>query len=179
MIDPLTMRRLRYRALFLCIAGFVLFLRLLPVSPGSSGWPGPDLMLAVVFAWVLRRPDYVPAVLIALVVFVEDLIFMRPPGLWAVIVLAGSEFLRAREWRLRGLPFVVEWLFVALTAVAMLLAARLAMTVFMLPQVPLGLSLMQLISTLLVYPLIVAASRILVGLRRPDSAEVVAMGQRL
>ena len=42
-------------------------------------WPGPDLIaVRLTLAWVLRRPDYVPALLIALVVLVEDLLLHAP-----------------------------------------------------------------------------------------------------
>ncbi|NCU20454.1 rod shape-determining protein MreD, partial [Candidatus Falkowbacteria bacterium] len=59
MIDPITRQQLWHIALYLAIAAVLLFLRLLPISPGTGGLPGPDLMLALTLAWVLRRPDYV------------------------------------------------------------------------------------------------------------------------
>jgi rod shape-determining protein MreD len=42
-----------------------------------------------------------------------DLLFLRPPGLWAAIVVLGHEFLRNREQGLRDMPFFVEWGLVA------------------------------------------------------------------
>ena len=68
MVDPLTTRRLAHRALYVALAAVILFLRLLPVNPMAHGIPGPDLMLAFTLAWVLRRPDFVPALLIVAVV---------------------------------------------------------------------------------------------------------------
>ncbi len=53
------------RALFAVLAAVLLFLRLLPLGSVAGGWPGPDLLMCLTFAWVLRRPDYVPALLIA------------------------------------------------------------------------------------------------------------------
>ena len=47
---------------------------------------------------------------------------MRPPGLWAAIVVLGVEFLRNREADSRDLPFLVEWGTVALLMLAMTLA---------------------------------------------------------
>ena len=71
----------------------------MPAAPGETGldlatWPAPDLMLALTLAWVVRRPDLLPAPLIAAYFFVEDILMMRPPGLWALIVLGATEFLR-------------------------------------------------------------------------------------
>jgi len=41
--------------------------RILPLSTEPGSVPGPDVVLCLTFAWVLRRPEYVPALLIAAV----------------------------------------------------------------------------------------------------------------
>ena len=46
---------------FLASVWALLFVRLLPLSAGIMGWPGPDLALALILAWVLRRPDQLAA----------------------------------------------------------------------------------------------------------------------
>src|SRR5690606_35781377 len=66
MIGPAARARLTGLALYVLMAFILLFLRLLPVSPGAISWPGPNLLLALTLAWVLRRPDQVPALAIAL-----------------------------------------------------------------------------------------------------------------
>lgn len=179
MVDPLTTRRFVHRAIFAAIAAVILFLRLLPLSSGAGGIPGPDLMLALTLAWVLRRPDYVPALLIAAVFLLEDLMYMRPPGLWPLLVVLGTEILRAREEGLRNLPHVLELVVVGGLMAAMLIAKRLVLALVMIDQPPLGMELLQLLVTLAVYPLVVVASRIALGLRRPAPGEVDALGHRL
>ena len=96
MVDPVTRARLWHRVLFVTIAALVLLLRLLPLSPSASGFSGPDITLALILAWVLRRPEYVPVALILVVVVVEDLLLQRPPGLWPLIVLGATHWLRVR-----------------------------------------------------------------------------------
>lgn len=179
MVDPLSRQLLYHRALYLGVALVVLFLRLLPLSSGASGWPGPDLTLAVTLAWLLRRPEYVPALLIVAVALVEDLMFQRPPGLWALIVLGGTEFLRAREASLRDLSFPLEWLTVGILLLAMVLANRMVLALLMVPQPGLGLSLLHFLATIAAYPLVVIASYLAVGLRRAAPGEVDAFGRRL
>jgi len=179
MVDPASRQILLHRALFLGVALGVLFLRLLPLSSGASGWPGPDITLAVALAWILRRPEYVPAFLIVAVVLVEDLMFQRPPGLWALIVLGGTEFLRAREASLRDLSFALEWLTVGVLLLAMVLGNRMVLAVLMVPQPALGLSLLHYLATIAAYPLVVIASYIAFGLRRAAPGEVDAFGRRL
>lgn len=179
MVDPLTTRRLVHRALFLAIAAVILFLRLLPLSPGTGGLPGPDIFLALTLAWVLRRPDYVPAALIVAVILLEDLMFMRPPGLWPLMVLLGTEFLRRREQALRDLPFMLEWLVIGGVLAAMFLGNRAVLALVMVPQPGLGQDLLRLLATLAAYPVVVAASRLAFGLRRAAPGEVDALGHRL
>lgn len=179
MVDPLTTRRIAHRALFVALAAVILFLRLLPVNAAAHGIPGPDLTLAFTFVWVLRRPDYVPAVLVVAVFLMEDLMFWRPVGLWTLIVLAATEFLRAREESSRDLPFVLEMALVMGVMSTMLIANRLILGLAMVEQPLLGLELLRLVVTLAAYPFVVALSKLGFGLRRAAPGEVDALGHRL
>lgn len=170
---------LRFAALFAGFAALSFFVRLLPLGGESPTLPAPDLLLCVTLAWVVRRPDYLPAVLIGAVFVLEDLLLMRPPGLWALLVLLGTEFLRNRNALIRGLNFWFEFAMVAGTLTAMFLANRLILAIVMVPQVPLGLSFMQFLGTLACYPLVVAVSHYLLRVRKPATGEVDALGQKL
>ncbi|OOY27404.1 hypothetical protein BMI90_12375 [Thioclava sp. L04-15] len=179
MIDPLTRRRLGYRTLFIGIGIVLIFVRLLPLSHTPGALPGPDLMLALTLAWVLRRPEYVPALLIVVVFLLEDILFWRPIGLWTLIVLGATEFLRARENALRDLPFALEWALVAVLLVVMMSLKRFMLMIVMVEQPALGLELFRMLMTLAAYPVVVVVSRIAFGLRRAAPGEVDAFGHRL
>jgi rod shape-determining protein MreD len=168
-----------YRALFAVLALALLFLRLLPLGSAAGAWPGPDLLMCLTFAWVLRRPDYVPFVLIALVVLLEDLMLMRPPGLWAALMVLGAEFLRSRTSVTRELSFVVEWVLVAGVMAAVVMGNRLVLAVTMLDQASLGQTIIQLVATILCYPVVVFLSRLAFGVRKPAAGEIDAYGRRL
>lgn len=152
--------------LFCLCMGVLLFLRLLPLAAGLVGWPGPDLGLCLTFAWVLRRPDQLAAPVIAALFLFEDLMLLRPVGLWAAFMLLGTEAARLREPRWRDQPFVVEWLRVAILIGVMMLGYRVVMLMFLLPVPALGQVILQFLATVVAYPLVVFASRWLVGLRR-------------
>lgn len=179
MAEPVWTTPWRYWALFAGLAAASLFLRLLPMDLMPGRLPGPDLLLCLVLAWVLRRPDYMPALLVAVVFLIEDLILMRPPGLWALVVLLGTEFLRHRQALMRELGFPAEWGMVSLVVTAMFLAERLALSLSVVPMPALGLSTLQLVMTVLAYPLVVAACHALMRVRKPATGEVDALGRRL
>ncbi|EDM72614.1 MreD protein [Roseobacter sp. AzwK-3b] len=166
------------RMLFGVLCLLLIFLHLLPLQLLPRGWAGPDVMLALTFAWVLRRPDFVPPLLIAGLFLLTDLLFQRPPGLWAALVLLGSQTLRAREPGLRDLTFAVEWVSVATTLVAMTLGYRIILAILMVDQAPLGLSLMQLVLTLMVYPVVALISHTAFGVRKIAPGDIDAFESR-
>lgn len=157
----------------LCMA-LLLFIRLLPIA-GFSPLPGPDVAMCLTFVWVLRRPDQVPAVLIVLVFLIEDIMLFRPLGLWAAMMLLGTEAARSREGRWRDQPFVLEWLRVSIVMGAMVLGYRFVQFLFLLPVPSLGQVLLQYIATVMAYPVVAIAARALIGLRRISPAEAEMM----
>ena len=195
MIDGATREVWLHRVLFVVLALAFLFFRLLPLmdtaepcGPEDSwcrlwAWishmPGPDLLLCIIFAWTMRRPDYLPVLLIAAVVFVEDLILMRPPGLWTAIVLLASETIRNRVALTRELNFAVEWLLVSAMMVGMLILYRLAQGLVLLPQPAFGFAIVQVIWSILCYPVVVFLSRVVLDLYKPAMGEIDAYGRRL
>lgn len=177
MVDPVTRALILHRGLYLVIAGALLFVRILPLHTQAGGWPGPDLLLALTLAWVLRRPEYVPALIVAGVFLMEDFLLWRPPGLWAAIVLGATEILRRREASLRDMPFAVEWALVAALLAGMLLADRFALGLFMVPQAGLGQSILQGLSTALAYPVVVWLMGRTSTLRKAAPGETDEMGR--
>lgn len=160
-----------YRLLFVALALLILFVRLLPLGTVAGTLPGPDLMLCLTIAWAMRRSDYVPVWLILIVTLCEDLILMRPPGLWTALVIIATEFLRARNALTRHLTFIVEWALAAGLMLAMLLIYRFVFLLAFLPQPPLGFVLVQLIATVLCYPMVFVLSRAAFDLRKRGPGE--------
>ncbi len=195
MIDGATREVWAHRILFVVLALAFLFFRLLPlgeiIAPCGTedtgcrlmAWfshvPGPDLLLCIIFAWTMRRPDYLPVLLIAAVVLLEDLIVLRPPGLWTGLVVLVSEIIRSRVALTRELNFGVEWLLVSAMMVVMLIVYRLAFGLVLLPQPPFGFAMVQVIWSILCYPLVVFLSRVVLDLYKPGMGEVDAYGRRL
>lgn len=166
-----------WRAVFVAVFAVLLALRLLPISAEPGKLPGPDLLLCLSCAWVLRRPSHLPALLIGLVVLTEDMLTMRPPGLWAAIVVTGTEFLRRRAGLTRELSWASEWMLVAMAMLGMFLFNRLLMAVTLLPQPGLGLTLVEFFWTALLYPVMVFVLRHLAGVTKPATGERDNLGR--
>ncbi|MCP5038063.1 MAG: rod shape-determining protein MreD [Rhodobacteraceae bacterium] len=179
MIDPQTLRIWLFRLVLLALAGGVAFVLILPLSFNPAGLPGPDLILALIFAWVLRRPEYVPVPLVAAIVFLMDMLLLNPPGLHAALVVIGVEFLRQRGASSTDLPFAVEWGLVMVVMGMILLGQRLVLAIFVVEQIEFGKEALRLVISWSVYPLVVAFSVYILGVRRVQPGDADALRQGL
>ena len=175
LVGPLWMHRL----IFLGVAVILTFVRLLPLQTTAGHLPGPDILLCLIFAWMVRRPEYLSALMIGVVVLVEDMLLMRPPGLWAALVLMGAEFIRARSALTRELSFGVEWLLVSGVIFGVFFANRILLDMAFVDQPSFGFSLLQIIWSIVAYPAVVAVSRYGLDLYKPAMGEVDAFGRRM
>jgi rod shape-determining protein MreD len=155
---------MRATYLGLCLA--IIIWHLLPLETLPRRWAPPDLLVGFTFAWALRRPDYVPILSIALVMLTADLLFQRPPGLMAALVLIAAEYLRNRFGGLSKASFAGEWLSVSIMIVAIAIANRLVLVILAVDVAPLGLTAIQAAMTILAYPAIAGITRALLGKRR-------------
>ena len=176
MLNPIWAHRL----IFAAVAAFLMFLRLLPIHPAAAGsLPGPDFLLCLIFAWTLRRPEYLPLWLLAIILLLEDFLLMRPPGLWTALVIIATEFIRSRIALTRELNFGVEWLLVSGLMLAVFLAYRIIFALVFLPEPAFGYAAIQILWSILAYPAVVAVSHYALDLHKPATGETDAYGRRL
>lgn len=168
MAEP-SANRWRYRALYVFVAAFVAFVQLLPLNAVPGRLPGPDVMALLTFCWVILRPNLLPIALIAAVFLMFDLLMMRPPGLWAGLVVLGVEFLRSRRPLFRSAPFPVQWLLIAVVVAVLTVINLLVLSLFGVPQPTLGFTMIGMIFTVLMYPVVVLLGARAIGLRMPTS----------
>ena len=166
------------RALYALLAVFILFLHLLPLNTQPDRWPFPEILIAVTFAWVLRRPDYVTTLLVAAVMLLADLLLQRPPGLLAALVILGTSYLRSAATGMRDAGFVGEWISVGVVITAIFLANRVALSLFSVEQSAVGPVVIQLVLTIIAYPAIVMLSQSVFGVRRISAADASTVGSR-
>ncbi|UWQ49158.1 rod shape-determining protein MreD [Leisingera caerulea] len=166
------------RLAFPALALLVMFFHLLPLETEPRFWAPPDLLMLLAMAWSLRRPDFVPALSIGLVMLLADLLFQRPPGLLALLTVLGCGFLKARAAPHRESTFASEWLAVALTVTGISTLNRLVLVLFGVQQAPLGLTVIQAVMTIAAYPLAVWASQSILGVRKLSPAEAETLVSR-
>lgn len=167
------------RLVYLALALVLILANLIPLDTRPRNWAGPDLLVALTFAWTLRRPEFVPALSVALVILLADLLYLRPPGLWAALMVMAVQTLRSRARILRDQPFMTEWLAVAGIFVAISLGNRLVLAILMVPQAPLGLSVIHVVMTLICYPVVVMISQLVFGVRKSAPGDLDRLGQRI
>jgi rod shape-determining protein MreD len=168
-----------YRALYVGLVVALLFLRLLPLGSIAGSWPGPDLVLCLTLAWVLRRPDYTAGADHRADDPARGSAADAPAGAVGRHHCAGDRVPAPPGALARELSFAVEWLLVAVVMAAAMLGFRLVLLLAMLPQVSLGQAMIQLIISILCYPVVVGASRLAFGVHKPATGEVDAYGRRL
>lgn len=160
------LRRTAYGAVFVLLTALVLVTRLLPLDVQATRLPAPDLVMCLIVAWVIRRPEWLPVWLIALVVFTSDLLLMQPPGLWTAIAILASESLRRRQKRLQPLSVAGETGVFAAVYTAMIGLNWVILTLSFAEQPGLGAQLLRMPVTVLAYPLVVLLCATVLGLRK-------------
>ena len=163
---------------FVVLAMIILFFHLLPLETTPRWFAGPDILLAFACAWCIRRPDYVPMPVLAMIFLLADLLLQRPPGLWAMLALLGCENLKSQGRSLRDSNFLAEMISVSIVIFGIMLANRIILAIALVDLPGWGLSLSEAGMTLVFYPVVVAISHWLMGVRKMAPGDLDALGQR-
>ena len=167
------------RAVYFGIGLLMLFLQLLPLETSPRGWVGPDLLLALTFVWVARRPDLVPIWAVAAMFLLSDLLLQRPPGLWSACVVIASEVLRARTSDLREIAFPLEWGMAAIIMVGLYVVYMILWSLTVPFAISNALLAGQMAATILAYPFVALASSMVLGVHKAAPGQTDAQGRML
>ncbi|APX13529.1 rod shape-determining protein MreD [Tateyamaria omphalii] len=166
------------RIAFSMLVLMILFLHLLPLQTATGGLIWPDFLLLFALAWSVRRPDYVPAALLAALFLMADLLLQRPPGLWALLALIACEQMKGQSRSLRDASLAAEMMSAALWIVGIGLAYRIILAVMVVDVPPLGPAVIQILVTAMTYPLVVAITHALMRVRKPTPGDIDGKGVR-
>ena len=179
MADTLYARIWLGRLAYALCSFLILFIGLVPLGFTPRFLPQPDVLLCLTLAFALRRPDFVPVWLLALVFLLSDILLMRPVGLWTAIVILAVEMTRLQEYRFRELVFPFEWAYVAGVILLALIVNRVVLSLALVPQLSFGTVMLHFLFTALIYPLIVAFCVLLLRLHKVTPDEAIRYGHRL
>ncbi|WP_282078002.1 rod shape-determining protein MreD [Epibacterium ulvae] len=163
------------RLLFPLLCFGIVFAHLLPLNTLPKGWAPPDLILCIALVWATRRPDYIPTLSIFFTLLMVDLLLYRPPGLLTMLTLLGCEFLKSRVQAHRETAFMSEWLTGAIVISAITLANRMILNLTNTEQATLTLSMIQMIMTIIAYPLLAVFCQSVLNVRKLSPSEADAM----
>lgn len=152
MQDP-PLRILRLQLTYLAIVALVVLLQTLPVQSLPYPFVPADVPLAITLAWIMRRPDVMSPIVITLAFLFADTILQRPPGLWTLIVLCASIFLRMRTRGRKEVLFIYEWFIISLVIGVSFLTQYFALMFTFLPVPDLQPYLVQVLLSILIYPI--------------------------
>lgn len=152
--------------LLLAIAFVATQFMLLPLAPGD-GIVMPDLIYALVIAWVIRRPASTPLWVVLVIGLLADVMLARPIGLGALALVLAAEGFRARSVMFHGAPFPLEWLAATAGFAAILVGMRLALDLVLADAPAIAVMLRYLAATALAYPVVAFGLSWCVGLRMP------------
>ena len=152
MQDP-PLRILRLQLTYLAIVALVVLLQTLPLQSLPYPFAPADVPPAITLAWIMRRPDVMSPILITLAFLFADAILQRPPGLWTLIVLCASIFLRMRTRGRKEVQFLYEWFIISLVIAVSFLVQYFALMFTFLPVPDLQPYLVQVLLSILIYPI--------------------------
>ncbi len=158
----------------------LMLVNIVPFEFWPRRFPGPDLMVAITFVWLLRRPNQVPAPLVAAVFLIADILLMRPLGLWAALMVISVEFLRSRRINIKERAFLAEWALAAGTLFATTVAYTVIVSIalFEWGPMPVDKAAIQAFSTVLAYPLVAATAKYVLGVTVLTAKDFHSSGEK-
>ena len=166
------------RLLYSALCGLVVMFHLLPLGQLGAISFSPDIILCITLAWIVRRPDYAPILLIAVIALLADLLLMRVPGLWAALTVLLADSVSKQRHKMRSTGFGVEWFRVSVGIAVIFVVERVALGFLFVETPPLGASIAQYLATLVAYPIVVGVTSGVFRVRKPELIETTPAGRR-
>ena len=171
MIDRSSLMILLKQLLYIILGLGIVFYRLLPLETTPARWGGPDLLVTATCLYAVRRPAYVPMISIATLFLFSDFMLHRPPGLMSLFMVLSCEWLKRRSHYLRVATFSVEWLAVAFVVAVQMAGSYIILSLTMAITPPVGLTAMQAVGTILLYPILTRMSHHVFSIHKAPTGE--------
>jgi rod shape-determining protein MreD len=142
-----------HQILYFCIGLLIIFFQILPLQTTPQSWSGPNVLLVFFAALVIKRPEFISSILIAVVFLMEDFFLMRPPGLMSSLTVLGLYILKTKFQNQEETSLVFVWGNVAICLTLILLICYFVSKLLFIPSAGLKLTIMEITVTLAIYPI--------------------------
>lgn len=124
-----------------------------PIRLFEGTVPTPIIPLVIVFFWSVYGPDYMPSVSVFLIGLLQDLLTGGPLGLWPAVYLVTQFIVLSQRAYFLGREQKVVWIGFALASAGAGLILWLVMSLMSGVLLPVTALALQLLATVLIYPL--------------------------
>lgn len=150
---------------------------MLPVDLRPERLPVPDLLTMLIFATLIRAPQVMPFWLVIALLLLRDMLNLYPLGLWALIGVIATEYIRLRRDDIARMGLLKEWLAIAGIYVFAMLLNQFTLLLLLAPLRDLGSLAVYTALSLLSYPLVVALIWVFPRIRKPAAHEIGREGE--
>ncbi len=172
------LKSLTYSILFVLIVFVLIFVKILPLNTVPKEWTAPDVLLCVTLVWCLRRPLGTSIILLGVLFLLQDIIFQRPIGLFAVVATLMCEWSKRQALRAEEFPFFIEWMTAAVAVIAIFILVQVIASLSLIATPSMRIFAKESFFTILAYPFVALLCRYGLGLRTHQVAEFEAsLGQ--
>ena len=142
-----------HQVVYFCIGLLIIFFQILPLQTTPQTWSGPNILLVFFAAIVTKRPEFTSSFLVASIFLIDDFFLMRPPGLMSSLTVLGFYFLKRKFQYQEGNSLLFGWGGVTTCLTIILLLYYFISVLLFIPSAGFKLTLMELIVTLVLYPI--------------------------
>lgn len=164
MNDAFSLKIWLYRLLFIFLGLVTVFASLLPTEINFNAWGAPDVVLVTALAWTVRRPYYAPIVMVGLIIFFQDLLLQRPPGLLPALTMIPLMRLQKQAYRPEDATFWEEWINAAMIIILIAIGLRFVMNITFLDLPRFSVHLSSVVFSFLLYPVVAVVSERILGI---------------
>ena len=162
-----------HQVIYFCIGLLIIFFQILPLQTIPQTWSGPNVLLVFFAAIVSTRPEFTSSFLVASIFLIEDFFLMRPPGLMSALTVLGFYFLTRKFQNQEGNSFLFGWGSVTTCLAIILLLYYLISVLLFIPSAGFKLTLMELLTTLALYPIFSVLIRSFVKLNLTEAEKII------
>ena len=169
----MNIRSFAHQVIYFCIGLLIIFFQILPLQTTPQTWSGPNILLVFFAANVSKRPEFTSSFLIASIFLIEDFFLMRPPGLMSALTVLGFYFLKRKFQNQEVNSFIFGWGSVAACLTIILLLYYFISVLLFIPSAGFKLTLMELLTTLALYPIFSVLIRSFVKLNLTEAEKII------